>query len=160
MRLPDQLWAGLRAPAGPVQRIALGAAAPRPVARLGPGERALLVLPGVPLRGVDLLQAEVAVALGPPDRLEAALWLLPEGAAPDSEAAIDPAAPGVRWSGWRSPAGDGRLALRLALLPAAPVAGVLALVLAHAGAAGEAAIAAEWSGLSGRRFGGLAAAST
>ena len=49
---------------GRVERVAIGGQPARLVAALAPGEQALVVLPAVPLNGLDLLQAELTVALG------------------------------------------------------------------------------------------------
>ena len=86
VQLPAQVWNAALLPEGRVEVVALGAEPPRLVASMGGGERCLLVLPAVPVGGLDLLQAEVFTAMGDAGLLEAALWLQPAGAAIRSEA--------------------------------------------------------------------------
>ncbi|WP_149538738.1 DUF6212 domain-containing protein [Siccirubricoccus phaeus] len=148
--LPESLLLGARLPLGRVERRALGREAPRLTARLRGGEAALILLPAVPLNGLDLLTVEFAPALGDAMGLEAALWLQPEGAlvAGLEELSLEP--PGARWSGWRgAPAGEG-LTISLALPLAAPRAAMVALALRHGGAP-EAEARLELAALYGRR---------
>lgn len=150
--LPQQVWTAARLPDGKVERVAIGREPARLVASLAPGEEALVVLPAVPLNGLDLLQAELTLALGDAAWLEAALWLQPEGTTIGTLADLSPAAPGARWSGWHPGLfGEGACRLALALPPDPPRRAVVALVLRHAGAAPEAVLRVEVSRLSGRR---------
>ncbi|MFZ4409889.1 MAG: DUF6212 domain-containing protein, partial [Paracraurococcus sp.] len=108
VELPQQIWHAARVPEGKVERVAIGSQPARLVASLGPGEQALVVLPAVPLNGLDLLQAELQLALGDAARLEAALWLQPEGTLIEAEADLSTTVPGARWSGWHGGGlGDG-----------------------------------------------------
>ncbi|MBK1662789.1 hypothetical protein CKO45_31980, partial [Paracraurococcus ruber] len=106
VELPQQVWQAARMPEGRVERVALGTEPARLVAALGPGEQALVVLPAVPLNGLDVLRAELPVALGDTAWLEAALWLQPEGMTIGAAGDLSPEAPGARWSGWH-PGGFG-----------------------------------------------------
>jgi hypothetical protein len=153
VQLPAQMWTVAQLPEGRVERVALGAEAPRLVASLGGGERCLLVLPAVPVSGLGLLQAEVATALGDAGLLEAALWLQPAGSAIAREADLSLSGSGARWSGWRrSGPGGAPLRLSLALPPGpAPVLSAV-LVLRNLGAAPEDLLRAEWSELTGARL--------
>ena len=150
--LPQQVWQSARMPEGKVERVAIGTQPARLVASLAPGEHALVVLPAVPLNGLDLLQAELAVALGDAAWLEAALWLQPEGTTIGREAELSTAAPGARWSGWHPGVfGDGTCRLALALPPDPPRRAVVALVLRNRGTAPEAVLRVEIARLFGTR---------
>ena len=153
VQLPAQIWAAAQLPAGRTERVALGAEAPRLVASLGGGERCLLVLPAVPVSGLDLLQAEVSTALGDAGLLEAALWLQPAGSGIANEADLSLSSLGARWSGWRR-SGPGGAPLRLSLvLPPATVPILTAvLVLRNLGATPEDLLRVEWSELTGARL--------
>jgi uncharacterized protein DUF6212 len=153
VQLPAQVWAAALLPQGRAERVALGAEPPRLVAHMGGGERCLLVLPQVPVAGLDLLQAEVFAAMGDPALLEAALWLQPAGTAVSSEGDLSLSAPGARWSGWRRP-GPGGAPLRLSLLlpPGSAPALAAALVLRNLGAGPEDLLRVEWSELAGVRL--------
>lgn len=153
VQLPAQFWAAALLPQGRAERVALGAEPPRLVAEMGGGERCLLVLPQVPVAGLDLLQAEVSAAMGDPALLEAALWLQPAGAAIGSEAGLSLSAPGARWSGWRRP-GPGGAPLRLSLLlpPGSAPALAAVLVLRNLGTRPEDLLRVEWSELTGARL--------
>ncbi|WP_309139695.1 DUF6212 domain-containing protein [Siccirubricoccus sp. G192] len=153
VHLPAQLWDSAVLPSGRVERVALGAEAPRLLASLSGGERCLVLLPAVPVRGLDLLQAELAVRLGDAALLEAALWLQPAGAAVAAEADLSLLAPGSRWSGWRraGPA-EGGLRLPLALPPEVPDSVAVVLVLRDCGTAPEELLRVEWADLSGLRL--------
>lgn len=157
VRLPTQLWSSALLPAGRVERVALGAEAPSLVATLQGGETCLVVLPAVPVSGIDLLQAELAVRIGDPALLEAALWLQPAGSWVAAEEDLSLLAPGSRWSGWRrpgpagAPGGDAlRIALRLPLDAPATLCAVL--VLRNRGAAPEDLLRVEWAELTGCRL--------
>ena len=164
-RLPEPAWAGARMVAGRGAGVALGAADPvRPVVALDPGDPpALVALPAIPVAGLDLVEAEVAVRLGEAGALEAALWALPAGTPLTGIGDLSPALPDTRCTGWRradAARGGLRLALRLAKGPTAPGMVTLALTLRHAaGAAGGAAplrvapLHAEWADLVARRLG-------
>ena len=149
--LPQQVWQSARMPEGKVERVAIGTQPARLVASLAPGEHALAVLPAVPLNGLDLLQAELAVALGDAAWLEAALWLQPEGTTIGLEAELSTTAPGARWSGWypgcsaTAPAG-----LRSPCRPTAAAA-VVALVLRKPRRAPEGVLRVEIARLFGTR---------
>ena len=157
MRLPAQVWEAARFPVGQVEWVALGSEAPRLLASFGAGRRLAITLPAVPVNGLDLLQAEVAVARGDAGLLEAALWLQPEGMAPALDADLMLDAPEARWSGWRkAPLDGGPLLLPLALPPAGPRQVAVVLVLRHAGTPPGQPLRVEWSELLG--FRGLAAA--
>ncbi|MBL6077906.1 hypothetical protein JMJ56_07810 [Belnapia sp. T18] len=152
MRLPAQIWEAARFPAGQVEWVALGSEAPRLLASFGAGRRLAITLPLVPVNGLDLLQAEVAVARGDAGQLEAALWLQPEGVplALESDLVLD--APEARWSGWRRPPPEGGpLLLPLALPPEGPRNVAVVLVLRHAGKPPAAPLRVEWSELVGLR---------
>ena len=153
VQLPAQVWAAALLPQGRAERVALGAEPPRLVAAMGGGERCLLVLPQVPVAGLDLLQAEVFAAVGDPALLEAALWLQPAGVAVASEADLSLSAPGARWSGWRRP-GPGGAPLRLSLLlpPGSAPALAAVLVLRNLGTQPEDLLRVEWSELAGVRL--------
>jgi hypothetical protein len=153
VQFPAQVWAAALLPQGRAERVALGAEAPRLVAEMGGGERCLLVLPSIPVAGLDLLQAEVSAAMGDPALLEAALWLQPAGAAVASEADLSLSAPGARWSGWRR-CGPGGAPLRLSLLlpPGAAPALAAVLELRNLGAEAEDLLRVEWSELTGARL--------
>ncbi len=153
VQLPARVWDAALLPEGRVERVALGAEPPRLVAAMGGGERCLLVLPFVPVSGLDLLQAEVFTALGDAALLEAALWLQPAGAAIASEADLSLSAPGARWSGWRrsGPAGA-PLRLSLALPPGTAPTLAAALVLRNLGTEPEDLLRVEWSDLTGARL--------
>ncbi|RAI56932.1 DUF6212 domain-containing protein [Roseicella frigidaeris] len=150
--LPEQLWRQARLAEGRIERVAIGREAARLVAALGPGERALVVLPAVPLHGLDLLRAELVVALGDAAWLEAALWLQPAGHEIESVLDLSTALPGARWSGWHA-GHPGEPGCRPVLaLPPGPVrqAGV-ALVLRNRESAPEAVLQVEIAGLAGIR---------
>lgn len=150
--LPQQVWQSARIPEGRVDRVAIGAQPARLVASLAPGEHALVVLPAVPLNGLDLLQAELTVVLGDAAWLEAALWLQPEGTTIGAEADLSTTAPGARWSGWHAGVfGDGTCRLALALPPDPPRRAVVALVLRNRGTAPEEVLRVEIARLSGTR---------
>ncbi|SDC93819.1 DUF6212 domain-containing protein [Belnapia rosea] len=152
MRLPAQVWEGARFPVGQVDWMALGTEAPRLVASFGPGKQLVIVLPAVPVNGLDLLQAEVAVARGDAGQLEAALWLQPDGMplALESDLVLD--GPEARWSGWRSAGAEGGpLLLPLALPLNAPRSMTVVLVLRHAGQVPGQPLRVEWSDLLGFR---------
>jgi hypothetical protein len=153
VQLPAQVWNAALLPEGRVEIVALGAEPPRLVASMGGGERCLLVLPAVPVGGLDLLQAEVFTAMGDAGLLEAALWLQPAGAAIRSEADLSLSAPDARWSGWRRSA-PGGAPLRLSLTLPPGVAPMLAavLVMRNLGAEPEDLLRVEWSELSGARL--------
>ena len=153
VQLPAQVWDAALLPEGRVERVALGAEPPRLVAAMGGGERCLLVLPAVPVAGLDLLQAEVFTAMGDAALLEAALWLQPAGAAVRSEADLSLSAPGARWSGWRrsGPAGA-PLRLSLTLPPGTAPTLAAALVLRNLGTEPEDLLRVEWSELTGARL--------
>lgn len=157
VRLPSQLWSSALLPSGRVERVALGAEAPSLVATLGGGERCLIVLPAVPVSGIDLLRAELAVRLGDPALLEAALWLQPAGSWVAAEEDLSLLAPGTRWSGWRKPGpvgapGSGTLRIALALPLDAPAMLCAVLVLRNRGAAPEDLLRVEWAELTGCRL--------
>ncbi|WP_157033639.1 DUF6212 domain-containing protein [Belnapia moabensis] len=157
MRLPAQVWEAARFPVGQVEWVALGSEAPRLLASFGPGKRLAIVLPTVPLNGLDLLQAEVAVARGDAGLLEAALWLQPEGAplALESDLVLD--APETRWSGWRkAPLEGGPLLLPIALPLDGQRNAAVVLVLRHAGKPPGQPLRVEWSELLGFRTLGAA----
>lgn len=155
-RLPEQAWAALRVLSGQGGPVALGEAGggARPVMTLsGAAQEALLMLPAVPLSGLDLLEARLAVPLGEAGALEAALWVLP-----DAETPLAPELPGVRCTGWL-PAEPARGALTLALrLPPGglgPMPAAVALALRHRGVEGRAEVLplrVEWTGLAARRL--------
>jgi hypothetical protein len=146
------VWDAALLPLGRVERVALGAEPPRLVATMGGGERCLLVLPAVPVSGLDLLQAEVSTAMGDASLLEAALWLQPAGATISAEADLSFSAKGARWSGWRRPGPAGApLRLALALPPATAPTLAAALVLRNLGAEPEDLLRVEWSELTGAR---------
>jgi hypothetical protein len=152
MRLPAQLWEAARFPAGQVEWVALGSEAPRLQASFGAGRRLAIALPTVPVNGLDLLQAEVAVARGDPGLLEAALWLQPEGGARALEGDLVLDAAEARWSGWRTaPPEGGPLLLPLALPPDGPRQAAVVLVLRHAGSPPDQPLRVEWSELLGFR---------
>ncbi len=148
LRLPEAAWAGARILAGRGRALATGTEAARPMLALAPGEApALVALPALPVTGIDLVEAEVAVRLGEAGALEAALWALPEG-----ETLADPDVPpqGARGTGWRradGARGGVTLALRLGSLEG--MAG-LVLALRHAGEAGP--LQAEWAEVVLRRL--------
>ena len=153
VQLPAQIWNAALLPEGRVERVALGAEPPRLVASMGGGERCLLVLPAVPVGGLDLLQAEVFTAMGDAALLEAALWLQPAGAAIRSEADLSLSAPDARWSGWRRSApGGAPLRLSLTLPPGAAPMLAAVLVMRNLGAEPEDLLRVEWSELSGARL--------
>jgi hypothetical protein len=160
---PDVPWAsrsssrrrsgGGAAAAGPAERVALGRGSAAPGGEMGGGERCLLVLPSIPVAGLDLLQAEVSAAMGDPALLEAALWLQPAGAAVASEADLSLSAPGARWSGWRRwRPGGAPLRLSLLLPPGAAPALAAVLELRNLGAEAEDLLRVEWSELTGARL--------
>ncbi|MFC7472731.1 DUF6212 domain-containing protein [Dankookia sp. GCM10030260] len=150
--LPQQVWNAARMPEGRVERVAIGHQPARLVAALAPGEQALVVLPAVPLNGLDLLRAELAVALGDAAWLEAALWLQPEGTTIGAAAELSTVAPGARWSGWHAGVfGDGTCRLALALPPDPPRRAVVALVLRNAATGPEEVLRVEVARLSGTR---------
>jgi hypothetical protein len=150
--LPHQVWQSARIPEGKVERVAIGSQPARLVAALAPGEHALVVLPAVPLNGLDLLQAELGVALGDAAWLEAALWLLPEGTTIGAVADLSTTAPGARWSGWHPGVfGDGTCRLALALPPDPPRRAVVALVLRNAAIGPEEVLRVEIARLFGTR---------
>jgi hypothetical protein len=152
VELPQQIWQAARLPEGRVERLAIGRQPARLVASLAPGEHALVVLPAVPLNGLDLLQAELAVALGDATWLEAALWLQPEGTTIGMEADLSTTAPGARWSGWHVGAfAEGVCRLALALPPDPPHRAVVALVLRNRGTAPEEVLRVEIARLFGTR---------
>ena len=152
VQLPTPVWDAALLPQGRVERVALGAESPRLVATMGGRERCLLVLPVVPVSGLDLLQAEVSIAMGDASLLEAALWLQPAGAAISAEADLSLSAPGARWSGWRRPGPAGApLRLALALSPGTAPTLAAALVLRNLGAEPEELLRVEWSELTGAR---------
>jgi hypothetical protein len=146
VQLPAQVWDAALLPEGRVERVALGAEPPRLVASMGGGERCLLVLPAVPVSGLDLLQAEVFTAMGDASLLEGALWLQPAGAAIASEADLSLSARDARWSGWRrsGPAGGAPLRLSLALPPG--TAPTLAAALALRNSARRPRTCCAWNG--------------
>jgi hypothetical protein len=148
--LPEQIFAAARLPLGRVEARALGQAPPRLVATLAGGETALVVLPAVPLNGLDLLTAELALTLGNVAGLEAALWLQPADAvlATLGDLSVEP--PGARWSGWRSPRPGEPLRITLALPLAGPRHATVVLALRNAGPAAE-QIRVEFTELAGRR---------
>jgi len=157
VRLPSQLWSSALLPAGRVERVALGAEAPSLVATLGGGERCLVVLPAVPVGGLDLLQAELSVRLGDAALLEAALWLQPAGSSVLAEEDLSLLAPGTRWSGWRRPGpagapGGGSLRIALPLPLDAPAMLCAVLVLHNRGTAPENLLRVEWAELTGCRL--------
>lgn len=148
--LPAQIWAEARYPHGQVRPVALGGEAAPLLASFGPGRGVAIVLPAVPVNGLDLLQATVEVAQGDPASLEAALWLQPAEAPVALEADLSTLPPGARWSGWRRPdAGGGPLRLPLALPLRGPDSVAVVLVLRHTGA--EPPLRVQWSGLVGFR---------
>ncbi len=161
IRLPEPLWAAARAlPAGRGSDglVGLGEDGPaRPILALAPGERALLLLPAVPVAGLDLLEAEVALRLGDGAGIEAALWTQPEGTPIAGEADLSLSAPrgGARTTGWLpiEPAGGG-LTLALRLPVGGPGLVAVALALRHGGAdgtpAGGTPARIEWADLRGR----------
>ena len=151
-RLPAQLWEGARYPAGQVEKVALGSEAPRLLASFGAGRRVVLVLPGVPVNGLDLLQAVVTVGRGDPALLDAALWLQPDEAQVATEADLSLEHPGTRWSGWRSPpAQGGAFRLPLALPLQGPRRVTVVLVLRHLGKEPGQPLRVEWTDLVGLR---------
>jgi hypothetical protein len=114
------------------------------------------VLPGRSLAAgwltLDLLQAELTVALGDAAWLEAALWLQPEGTTIGAVADLSPAAPGARWSGWHPGVfGDGTCRLALSLPPDPPRRAVVALVLRNAATGPEDVLRVEIARLFGTR---------
>ncbi|TCZ66032.1 DUF6212 domain-containing protein [Roseicella aquatilis] len=150
--LPQQIWQAARVPEGRVERLAIGGEPARLVATLAPGEQALVVLPSVPLNGLDLLRAELAVGLGDTAWLEAALWLQPEGKTIGGAADLDPGAPGARWSGWHGGAfGDAACRLALALPPDPSRRAVVALALRNRAAGAEEVLRVEVARLYGTR---------
>ena len=153
VQLPAPVWDAALLPEGRVERVALGAEPPRLLATMGGGERCLLVLPAVPVSGLDLLQAEVFTAVGDAALLEAALWLQPAGAPIASEADLSLAGPDARWSGWRrsGPAGA-PLRLALTLPPGTAPTLAAALVLRNLGTEPEDLLRVEWSELTGARL--------
>ncbi|WP_431267560.1 DUF6212 domain-containing protein [Dankookia sp. P2] len=150
--LPQQIWNAARIPEGRVERVAIGSQPARLVASLAPGEQALVVLPAVPLNGLDLLQAELAVALGDAAWLQAALWLQPEGTTIGAVAELSTTAPGARWSGWHDGVfADGTCRLALGLPPDPPRRAVVALVLRNAATGPEEVLRVEVARLFGTR---------
>ncbi|MDO9711064.1 DUF6212 domain-containing protein [Paracraurococcus lichenis] len=150
--MPQQVWQTARVPVGRVERVAIGREPARLVASLAGGEQALVVLPAVPLNGLDLLQAELAVTLGDAAALEAALWLQPEGTTISAEGDLSVTAPGARWSGWHAGAfGEGVLRLALALPVNPPRRGGVAIVLRNRAEAPEAVLRVEIARLHGLR---------
>jgi hypothetical protein len=153
VQLPTQIWNAALLPEGRVEGVAFGADPPRLVASMGGGERCLLVLPAVPVGGLDLLHAEVFTAMGDAALLEAALWLQPAGTAIRSESELSLSAPDARWSGWRRSApGGGPLRLSLTLPPGAASMLAAVLVMRNLGAEPEDLLRVEWSELSGARL--------
>ncbi|MBL6457028.1 hypothetical protein JMJ55_16960 [Belnapia sp. T6] len=151
-RLPAAIWDGARFPAGQVEWVALGHEAPRLLASFGAGRRLAIMLPGVPVNGLDLLQAELRLGRGEPEMLEAALWLQPDGLPVATEADLTLEATEARWSGWRrAPADGGPLLLPMALPLDGPRSVTVALVLHHRGTAPAAPLRVEWSDLVGFR---------
>lgn len=148
VRPPEQAWEAARIASGDL--VALGEGGPvRPVLVLPPGEgaEARAVLPAIPVAGLDLIEAEIAVRLGDATGLEAALWLQPEA---DGEA-LSLAAPGARCTGWRPvDAARGGLVLPLRPAPGGPASLAVVLVLRRQGIAGVAAVRVEWTDLLGR----------
>jgi hypothetical protein len=69
--MAQQVWPLARLPLGG-SNVALGAEAPRPVLVLAPGAEAMAVLPQVPVAGLDLLEASLAVPEGAAEGLEVA----------------------------------------------------------------------------------------
>ncbi|GGC45735.1 hypothetical protein GCM10011504_25260 [Siccirubricoccus deserti] len=149
--LPEQLFAAARLPLGRVEARALGQAPARLVATLAGGEAALVVLPAVPLNGLDLLTAELAPGLGDAAGLEAALWLQPADAVLASLGDLSLEPPGARWSGWRSPRPGEPLRITLALPLAAARHATVALALRNAGPTAADQIRVEFTDLVGRR---------
>ncbi|WP_135468308.1 DUF6212 domain-containing protein [Crenalkalicoccus roseus] len=142
-RLPEPVWAAAQVARGRGGLAALGEGPARPWAALEAGEEALLRLPAVPLAGLDLLEAEVAVPLGDAAGVEAALWLQPA-------AEPAPAAPGARCSAWRGAEGvRGGLSLALRLPAAAPETACVTLALRNRG---PTPARVEWRDLAGRRL--------
>lgn len=155
-RLPEPAWAAVRVVGGPGEGMALGETGPlRPLVTLEPhaGE-VLIVLPAVPVAGLELVEARLAVRLGEAEALEAALWVQPAGLEPDHPDELSLTLPGARSTGWRgadAARGGLTLALRLAQGPEAP--GLVALVLALRHAGGEAGpLQVEWADALGRRL--------
>ncbi len=153
--MAQQVWPLARLPLGG-SNVSLGAAAPRPLLVLAPGAEAMAVLPWVPVTGLDLLEATLALPEGAAPGLEVALWLQPAGCAAESPEALDLAAPSARCSGWRVVPADGAgLALPLRLpLDAAPTLAVV--LVARLAADAPAACRLEWAELVGRSLGRLA----
>lgn len=158
VRLPAQIWDAARFPAGQVEWVALGTETPRLLASFGAGRRVAIVLPGIPVNGLDLLQATLTVGRGDPAQLEAALWLQADDGRVATEAELSLEQPDARWSGWRRPwpvAGQppvgGRLLLPLALPLHGPRRVTVVLVLHHAGSAPAQPLRVEWSDLVGMR---------
>ncbi len=150
--MAQQVWPLARLPLGG-SNVSLGAAAPRPVLVLAPGAEAMAVLPWVPVAGLDLLEAGIALPEGAAEGLDVALWLQPAGCAAETPEELDLAAPGARCSGWRAvPADGGGLAIVLRLpLDAAPTLSVV--LVARLAATAPAACRLEWADLFGRRLG-------
>lgn len=151
MTMPREVWAAARLPEQ-ASMVALGLGAPRPILSLASGETALATLPWVPVRGHDLLEAEVIARSPAAEEVEAALWLLPAGSQPErpGELALD--APGARWSGWQPlPAGRPVLTIRLRLPPRVPPMVCTVLVLRRSLGAPE-PCRVEWAELAARRL--------
>ncbi|NOG73409.1 DUF6212 domain-containing protein [Roseicella sp. DB1501] len=152
VELPQQIWQAARLAEGRVERVAIGREAARLVASLGPGERALVVLPGVPLHGLDLLRAELVVALGDAAWLDAALWLQPAGREITAVADLSTTAPGAGWSGWHAgQSGEAECRPVLTLPPETSRQAVVALVLRNRNTAPEAVLQVEIARLAGIR---------
>ncbi len=151
--LPAQAWAAARLSPGHGRLVQLGTAAPRPLLHLAPGEQALVLLPWVPLLGLDLLEASLTLLEGRQTGLEAALWLQPAGSSAQLPEQLSLTAPEARTSGWRSLLAEQdslALALQLPLNPPAMLA--LALVLRRPATA-QGPCVLEWSEALGRRLG-------
>jgi hypothetical protein len=156
VELPAQIWDHARYPLGQVERVALGHEPGRLIASFGAGRRLAIVLPGVPVNGIDLLQATLDVGRGDAAMLEAALWLQPDGAPVALETDLSTLAPEARWSGWRRARPGQPLRLPLALPLRGPASVTLVLVLRHTGPEGRTPpvppLRVEWSGLAGFRL--------
>ncbi len=153
--MAQQVWPLAQLPLGG-SNVSLGAEAPRPLLVLAPGAEAMAVLPWVPVAGLDLIEATLALPEGAAPGLEVALWLQPAGCAAESPDELNLAAPGARCSGWRAvPADGGGLAIALRLpLDAAPTLAVV--LLARLSAASPVASRLEWAELFGRSLGRMA----
>ncbi len=151
--MAQQIWPLAQLPLGG-SNVALGAEAPRPVLVLAPGAEAMAVLPQVPVAGLDLLEAGLALPEGGAEGLEVALWLQPAGCQAATPEELHLAAPGARCSGWRRLPADASDRLDLALrLPLGAEPTLAVVLVARLAASAPAACRLEWAELFGRALG-------